>query len=131
MKTIHTTPEFFPLTEEEVSAALDAYEALFQDEVESDPDFFESLENMDLESDSPDDELYDEQDDFDEPKDPVVAEVARLISEYARRFDEYCLEYEELPEDVLNHEPEYPIEQIAFEIFTDALHDALQDADEN
>ncbi len=126
MKTIHTTPEFFQLTEEEVSAALDAYEALFQDEVESDPDFFESME-MEDEADSPDDEAYD---DFDEPKDPVVAEVARLISEYARRFDEYCLEYEELPEDVLNHEPEHPIEQIAFEIFTDALHDALQDADE-
>ena len=56
--------------------------------------------------------------------------MARLIGEYTNRFDEYCNEYEELPEEVLAYEPDTAIERVAFEIFTDAVHDALQEEDD-
>ncbi len=98
MKTITTSPEFLNLTEEDVSRALDEFEA--------------------------------DDDNDDVPSDPVVAEVARLIAAYADRFDQYCEQYAELPPHVLEYEPPSPIEQIAFGIFTDAVFDAFQDADD-
>lgn len=106
MKKVKPNPEFVALEEDEIVKALDAYEAQFGDD----------------DADSDDGDLT--------PADPVVAEVARLISEYTGRFDEYCERYEELPEEVLNYEPESAIERIAFEIFTDAVHDALQAEDD-
>lgn len=105
MKNVKPHPEFVALSEEEIVKALDAYEAQFEgDEGNNDEDLT--------------------------PDNPVVAEVARLISEYTNRFDEYCNEYEELPEGVLAYEPDTAIERVAFEIFTDAVHDALQDEDD-
>lgn len=106
MKTVKSTPEFTRLSEEEILKALDAYEALF--------------DSTEEEGDEPD--LA--------PEDPVVAEVARLIAAYTDRFDEYCSGTDEFPAEALEYEPEAPIEQISFEIFTDALHDALQEADD-
>lgn len=105
MKNVKPNPEFVALSEEEIVKALDAYEAQFEGD-----------------EDSAEEDLA--------PADPVVAEVARLISEYTSRFDEYCNEYEELPEEVLAYEPDTAIERVAFEIFTDAVHDALQDEDD-
>ena len=99
MKNVKTTPEFAALSEEEISKALDAWEA--------------QGESADTAS-----------------SDPVAAEVARLIIEYTRRFDEYCNEYDELPEKILDYEPDTVIERVAFEIFTDAVHDALQAEDD-
>lgn len=101
MKTISTTPEFLNLAEEEINKALDAFEA---------------------EDDGSDDATP--------PSDPTVAEVARLVAAYADRFDYYCENYPELPDDVLDYEPPHPIEQVAFGIFTDAVFDAFQDADD-
>ena len=104
MKNVKPNPEFVALSEEEILKALDAYEAQFQDGEDDERDLT--------------------------PGDPVVAEVARLISEYTNRFDDYCDKYEELPAEVLDYEPDTAIERVAFEIFTDAVHDALQDEDD-
>ena len=104
MKNVKPNPEFVALSEQEIVKALDAYEAQFEGEED---------EGADL-----------------TPSDPVVAEVARWIGEYTNRFDEYCNEYEELPEEVLAYEPDTAIERVAFEIFTDAVHDALQEEDD-
>lgn len=104
MKNVKPNPEFVSLSEEEIVKALDAYEEQFNDDGEGEEDLT--------------------------PADPVVAEVARLIGEYTDRFDHYCEEFDELPEEVLNYQPESAIEQIAFEIFTDAVHDALQEEDD-
>ncbi|MCH5276348.1 MAG: hypothetical protein J1E80_00770 [Desulfovibrionaceae bacterium] len=104
MKSVKSGPEFAALSEKEIGRALDAYEAQC-----------EAAEGDGAEPPS---------------SDPVVAEVARLIGEYTRRFDEYCAQYEELPEKILDYEPDTPIEHVAFEIFTDAVHDALQAEDD-
>lgn len=34
------------------------------------------------------------------------------------------------PEEALTYKPRTPIEQVAFDIFTDALHDSLMDEDD-
>jgi hypothetical protein len=103
MKKVRTGTEFVALTEEEVLKAIDRYETLSEDGEEESVD--SSAESL------------------------VMAEIARLITAYADRFDEYCDEGEEFPAEVLEYEPDVVIEQIAFDIFVDALHDALQDAD--
>lgn len=103
MKNVKTTPEFAALPEEDIIKMLDACEAPCEG---GDDDASLASSN------------------------PVVAEVARLIGEYTRRFDEYCNEYDELPEKILDYEPDTAIERVAFEIFTDAVHDALQAEDD-
>ena len=60
-----------------------------------------------------------------------MREVGRLISEYTARFDDYCEHSEEIPESVFTYEPEPAIERIAYGIFTDAVHDALQEEDDS
>ena len=35
-----------------------------------------------------------------------------------------------IPEEALTYKPRTPIEQVAFDIFTDALHDSLMDEDD-
>ena len=62
--------------------------------------------------------------------DPIVLEVERLIAAYSDRFDELCKENGEVPEEALTYKPRTPIEQVAFDIFTDALHDSLMDEDD-
>ena len=49
---------------------------------------------------------------------------------YSDRFDELCKENGEVPEEALTYKPRTPIEQVAFDIFTDALHDSLMDEDD-
>lgn len=106
MKTIHTNPEFKALTEDEIVKALDDFENLFDEDEDVDIDV--------------------------EPENPIVAEVARLISEYTNLFDKYCENAEdELPEEIFNYEPELMIERVAYEIFMDAVHDAMQEDDES
>ncbi len=105
MKTIQTQSEFKALSEDEIVKALDEFENLFPEDEELDVDV--------------------------EPENPIVAEVARLISEYTNRFDDYCEKAEdELPEEIFNYEPEVMIERVAYEIFMDAVHDAMQEEDE-
>ena len=105
MNTIQTTADFKALSEDEIVKALDDFENLFEDDEEVDVSV--------------------------EPENPIVAEVARLISEYTNRFDEYCENAEdELPEEIFNYEPEVMIERVAYEIFMDAVHDAMQEEDE-
>ena len=106
MKTIQAKSEFKTLSEEEVVNALDDFENLFGEDEEIDISV--------------------------EPENPIVAEVARLISEYTNRFDEYCEKAEdELPEEIFNYEPEVMIERISYEIFMDAVHDAMQEEDDD
>lgn len=105
MKTIQTKPEFTALLEDEIVTALDEFENLFGEDEEIDMSV--------------------------EPENAIVAEVARLISEYTNRFDQYCekIGEEELPEEIFNYEPEVMIERVAYEIFMDAVHDAMQEED--
>ncbi len=107
MKTIKTTPEFMNLQENEIIEALDAFENLFENEEDIDPSI--------------------------EPENPIVTEVARLINEYTNRFDELIAKSEngELPEEIFEYEPEIVIERVAYEIFMDAVHDSMQDADDD
>ena len=68
-----------------------------------------------------------------ESDNPIVNEVARLINEYTTRFDELVEktgENEDLPEEIFTYEPEIIIERVAYEIFMDAVHDSMQEADD-
>ena len=56
--------------------------------------------------------------------------MERLIAAYSDRFDELCKDTGEVPEEALTYKPRTPIEQVAFGIFTDALHDSLMDQDD-
>lgn len=123
MKTVVPGSEYVHLTEEEVLAALEAYDALFDDEDEDD----------DWDEDESVDENLDEADetDEDEAEDPIVREVERLIAAYAAYFDGYCREHGEVPEEALLYKPSTAIEQVAFQIFTEALHDSIMDEDDD
>lgn len=61
---------------------------------------------------------------------PVLRELERLIAAYSERFEELCSADGEVPQDVLTFEPESHIQQAAFEIFMDALHDSMQEDDD-
>ncbi len=104
MKTVIPAPEFVHLTEEEVMNHLDSWEA--------------SLDELE------EDELPDG------PDDPIVAEVERLINGYTAKFDAYCRQHGEIPEEALLYRPTSGIERVAFQIFTEALHDSLMDEDD-
>lgn len=111
MHTVTTTAALAALSEEDVRAALDRYDALCEHESanESEEAAVSAQAVMD---------------------DPIVQEVARLVDAYADRFDHACREHGHIPEEALLHQPESPIERAAFHIFTQALHDSLQEADE-
>ena len=66
-----------------------------------------------------------------ETQNPVVLEVQRLIGEYSAYLDQQCRESGEVLEDILLYEPETPIEQAAYDVFSEALHDSLLDAAED
>lgn len=105
MNTIKTTQEFVALSEDEILKALDDFEDQLGDDEEVIADV--------------------------DPENPIVNEVARLINEYTARFDQYCDEAEdELPEHIFDYEPEIMIERVAYEIFMDAVHDAMQEAED-
>ncbi len=95
------------LSEDEIVKALDDFENQFETEDDVDSEV--------------------------EPDDPIVKEVARLINEYTNRFDELIAEAgegDDLPEEIFEYEPEIIIERVAYEIFMDAVHDSMQDADD-
>ena len=72
----------------------------------------------------------DELEDNPDSTNPIVMEVERLVEAYTARFEEKCRLSQEVPEDALLYEPQSPVEQVAFDIFTEALHDSLLEADE-
>ena len=63
--------------------------------------------------------------------DPVMVELERLVEAYSLRFETLCKEKKGFPEEVLGYEPEIGIEKVAFEIFNEALHDAMLDLDDD
>lgn len=128
MKTVIAKPEFAGLTEDQVIDAIDAYETQVDEYYASKGDEEGcgcgcghddegSCEDCDEDGVIPSD-------------DPIVLEVERLIAAYSDRFDELCKENGEVPEEALTYKPRTAIEQIAFDIFTDALHDSLMDEDD-
>ncbi len=127
MKTVVVKPEFAGLTEEQVIDAIDAYEAQVDEYYANKGDEEECGCGC-----SHDDEgsCEDSDDDVIPSDDPIVLEVERLIAAYSDRFDELCKENGEVPEEALTYKPRTPIEQVAFDIFTDALHDSLMDEDD-
>ena len=114
MKTIKTLPEFAAISELEVNAALDAYDDSMEEEHSSCGGCEASEEN---------------------PTNPVVAEVFRLITAYTDRMNELVvLEKEQNKEisesflaDLLSFEAEAPIERIAFDFVADAVFDEGED----
>lgn len=62
---------------------------------------------------------------------PVLQELERLIGAYSQRFEELCTEEGEVPDGILDFEPESPIQEAAYDLFMDALHDSMQDDDED
>ena len=128
MKTVVTKPEFTGLTEEQVIDAIDAYEAQV--------DALYANDDEDADADGEgcacchDDEGSCEDCEVIESDDPIVQEVERLIAAYSDRFDELCKDTGEVPEEALTYKPRTPIEQVAFDIFTDALHDSLMEEDD-
>lgn len=107
MEVVVPKPEFVHLTEEEIFDRLDAYE----DTLDEDSDEAVEAEDVEIE-------------------DPVVAEVERLIDGYTDQLDTYCREHAEIPDDALLYSPASAIERVAFQIFTEALHDSLMDEDD-
>lgn len=61
---------------------------------------------------------------------PILQELERLIAAYSERFEELCSADGEVPQEVLTFEPDSHIQQAAFEIFMDALHDSMQEEDD-
>ncbi len=59
----------------------------------------------------------------------ILGELERLIGAYSERFETLCEQAGEVPPEILTFEPENAIEQAAFDIFSDALHDSLQEED--
>ena len=121
MKTVVVKPEFAGLTEEQVIDAIDAYEAQVDEYYANKGDEEECGCGCSHDEGSCDDS----DGDVIPSDDPIVLEVERLIAAYSDRFDELCKENGEVPEEALT-----PIEQVAFDIFTDALHDSLMDEDD-
>ena len=111
MKSVKTLPEFAAISELEINAALDAYDDAMEEEHSSCGGCEASEEN---------------------PTNPVVAEVFRLITAYTDRMNELVvLEKEQNKEisesflaDLLSFDAEAPIERIAFDFVTDAVLDA-------
>lgn len=66
-----------------------------------------------------------------ETQNPVVMELERLVEAYSARFEELCEQHDEIPSDALDFEPDTIIEQVAYDVFTEALHDSMIDADED
>lgn len=129
MKTVAAKPEFAGLTEEQVVDAIDAYEA----QVEA---YYANQGQEEAgcacgcgHDDEGSCEDCDEDDEI-KSDDPIVQEVERLIEAYSQRFDELCRDSGEVPEEALTYKPRNPIEQVSFDIFTDALHDSLMDEDD-
>ena len=114
MKTVKTLPEFAAISELEINAALDAYDDAMEEEHSSCGGCEASEEN---------------------PTNPVVAEVFRLITAYTDRMNELVvLEKEQNKEisesflaDLLSFEAEAPIERIAFDFVADAVFDEGED----
>ncbi len=107
MHTVTTDAALAALPEEEIRAALDRYDAHCENESANES-----------EEDDP------------ATQDPIVREVTRLVNAYAHRFDHACREHGHIPEEALLYQPGSPIERAAFHIFTQALHDSLQEADD-
>ena len=74
--------------------------------------------------------------------DAIDAYEAQVDEYYANKGDEEecgcgcshdegsCEDSDDDPEEALTYKPRTPIEQVAFDIFTDALHDSLMDEDD-
>ena len=107
MHTVTTDAALAALPEEEIRAALDRYDAHCENESANES-----------EEDDP------------ATQDPIVREVTRLVNAYAHRFDHACREHGHIPEEALLYQPGSPIERAAFHLFTHALHDSRQEADD-
>lgn len=127
MKTVAAKPEFAGLSEEQVVDAIDAYEAQVEAHYAN-----QGEEEGACACGHDDEGSCEDCDEDDEIRsdDPIVQEVERLIEAYSQRFDELCRDNGEVPEEALTYKPSNPIEQVAFDIFTDALHDSLMDEDD-
>ena len=114
MKSVKTLPEFAAISELEINAALDAYDDAMEEEHSSCGGCEASEEN---------------------PTNPVVAEVFRLITAYTDRMNELVVlekeQHKEISEsflaDLLSFEAEAPIERIAFDFVADAVFDEGED----
>lgn len=129
MKTVVVKPEFAGLTEEQVIDAIDAYEAQVDEYYANKGDEEECGCGC-----SHDDEgsCEDSDDDVIPSDDPIVLEVERLIAALFGPFRR-TVQRKRLksPEEGPHLQiPCTPIEQVAFDIFTDALHDSLMDEDD-
>ena len=114
MKTVKTLPEFTAISELEVNAALDAYDDSMEEEHSSCGGCEATEEN---------------------PTNPVVAEVFRLITAYTDRMNELIVNAKEQDKeisesflaDLLSFEAESPIERVAFDFVADAVFDEGED----
>jgi hypothetical protein len=114
MKTVKTLPEFAAISELEVNAALDAYDDSMEEEHSSCGGCEATEEN---------------------PTNPVVAEVFRLITAYTDRMNELIVNAKEQDKeisesflaDLLSFEAESPIERVTFDFVADAVFDEGED----
>ena len=114
MKTVKTLPEFAAISELEDNAALDAYDDSMEEEHSSCGGCEATEEN---------------------PTNPVVAEVFRLITAYTDRMNELIVNAKEQDKeisesflaDLLSFEAESPIERVAFDFVADAVFDEGED----
>ena len=114
MKTVKTLPEFAAISELEVNAALDAYDDSMEEEHSSCGGCEATEEN---------------------PTNPLVAEVFRLITAYTDRMNELIVNAMEQDKDIsesfladlLSFEAESPIERVAFDFVADAVFDEGED----
>ena len=114
MKTVKTLPEFAAISELEVNAALDAYDDSMEEE-HSSCGGCEATEE--------------------DPTNPLVAEVFRLITAYTDRMNELIVNAKEQDKeisesflaDLLSFEAESPIERVAFDFVADAVFDEGED----
>jgi hypothetical protein len=60
------------------------------------------------------------------PANPVVVEVARLVTGYAANFQEYVKRLGYIPSDVLRIKPRWPIEAVAMRLTTQAIKESVE-----
>lgn len=61
-------------------------------------------------------------------KNPIASEVARLIAGYTKNFQRHVERVGHMPADILRAKGQYPIEEVAMRLTSDAIREALEGA---
>ncbi len=64
-----------------------------------------------------------------DPANPIACEIARLVTAYTRNIQDRVERIGYIPADILRVKPRWPIEVVAMQLTTEAVRDALTQAE--